>query len=222
MKFITSNVMANNVANVNIKLKNDSQLLKQTQSLFKSPPLQQEKAKQRYDSSSSSGKLAVNMTDSQTTTKKTNLQKSNNRYSSIRTTSAHKKQTCTTHCLVSARNRSNKLKWKEFDHNCNNMRILESNRKIHESRILSGHHPTHHTSKLRKKLVSKVGYGQITGGETDSKVLDIFTERSGGKDLPTGRSGGQRELSTNRSGGKDPFKTTRSGGRDSNSESAQF
>ena len=65
MNFITSNMVANNVANVNIKLKNDSQLLKQTQSLFKSPALQQDKARQRYDSSSSSGgRMAVYITDS--------------------------------------------------------------------------------------------------------------------------------------------------------------
>ena len=104
------------------------------------------------------------------------------------------------------------------------MRILESNRKIHESRILSGHHQTNHTSKLRKELVNKVGYGQITGDETDSKIPDIYTERSGGKDKQTIRSGGQKSgqisgRKSNRSMGKELCKSTRSVGKDSNAES---
>lgn len=210
-------MVANNIGNLNIKLKNDSQLLKQTQSLFKSPPLHHDKARQRYDSSSSSGKLAVYITDSQTTTKKPNVQVNPVRYSSLRATSGHRNN-CTTHSLVSAKHRSSKLKWKEFEHNCNNMRIIESNKKIHESRILSGHHATHNASKLRKQLVNQVGYGQITGGETDSMVQDLLTDRSGGrgKDLPTGRSGGAKDQPTARSGGRDPLNTSRSAGKNSN------
>lgn len=184
--------------------------------------------KNRYDSSSSSGKLAVNIQDSQTKGKKVNLAKNNTRYSSLRTTSAHKKATCTTHCLVSARQRSNKLKWKEFDHGCNNMRILESNRKIHESRILSGHHPTNHQSKIRKQIVGQVGLGHVTINETDKKLQDMYTDRSGGK---SGRSGGQKDTNrsggfkdTNRSGGKQYLYTSRSGhkslDKDSVSDSA--
>ena len=102
-------MVANNIGNLNIKLKNDSQLLKQTQSLFKSPPLHHDKARQRYDSSSSSGKLAVYITDSQTTTKKPNVQVNPVRYSSLRATSGHRNN-CTTHSLVSAKHRSSKLK----------------------------------------------------------------------------------------------------------------
>jgi hypothetical protein len=122
------------------------------------------------------------------------------RLSALRTASGHKKP-CLAHHLVSARNRSSQLKWKEFEHNCNNMRILESNRKIHESRILSGATAGKENNRMRRLLVDQVGYGQITEGQKDSYI---------------------RELHTSRSGGKDALYTGRSAGRDSGSESVNF
>ena len=54
---------------------------------------------------------------------------------------------------------------------------------------------------MRQLLVDQVGYGQITGGQTDTYIQDLITSRSGGKEA---------------------VKTGRSGGKDSNSESANF
>lgn len=65
MKFIASNTMATNLAPVHIRLKNDSQMLKQTQSLFRSPQIMlTDQNRARYDSSSSSGKIGHGITDS--------------------------------------------------------------------------------------------------------------------------------------------------------------
>lgn len=87
-KFIASNTVAANLAPVHIRLKNDSQMLKQTQSLFRSPQIMlTDQNRPRYDSSSSSGKIGHGITDSNASNVK-HLQPRNERHSALRTASA--------------------------------------------------------------------------------------------------------------------------------------